>query len=571
MKHRNSCASVLLWSLAFCISAKAIAPPSGPTAVIAQYDFSDAADGSTLPLARQAGTWSISGGKLNSSAGTISDIAVITEYDPLDERIGTPSPTLDRSEFTYHARIQNLWSARGNVAGVVYNYQDRSNYYEVVFNSTGTAQLRTVRNGMFTIVATASYLQGGKGVWFVVEVTRRGNELTTIHVNGLPVFNDVPQRELPDGRVGLITHWSKARFNRLSVTTPVGVQPFVERFTTATTQFSPRSGQWSVSSGTYGTSSVVQTAVSTAADVRFTDLSPASYSFRARLYNPYGASGNVVGLVWNYFDASNYGELVFSPAGTAKLNEVINGQRTTLASARHAIKSRTWFHVKLVRGVYDITVYLNGQFLLAYHNVDLFLDYGIGLLTHWSPGRFDDVDFDLTVMHPYAQTFDGSIPANWTTTGEWMSDGSSLVSSGLGAHDIASSYPFGPFWDQDIIYRARLLNEAQAADGLAGLVFNQGGTEGYELLFSPSGIAYLFRSIEGTRVQVATAQYTSLPNSWIPVEIIRRGVLTTVKANGVTLFNDIPLGQLGGGAFGFITRAAIARFDDLYITEYPLR
>jgi hypothetical protein len=51
---------------------------------------------------------------------------------------------------------------------------------------------------------------------FNVEVLRQGVN-TTVKVNGVKVFDRVPQGELPFGDVGVVAHWTKGRFDNWSV------------------------------------------------------------------------------------------------------------------------------------------------------------------------------------------------------------------------------------------------------------------------------------------------------------------------------------------------------------------
>jgi hypothetical protein len=105
--------------------------------------------------------------------------------------------------------------------GLIYNYQaadsglNAGDYYEVVFSATGTVMVRKFIQGEARTLATSNISLPRK-TWFDVEVVRRGFS-TSVKVNGTTVIGSVTQAQLGPGRVGVITHWSKGRFDDLSV------------------------------------------------------------------------------------------------------------------------------------------------------------------------------------------------------------------------------------------------------------------------------------------------------------------------------------------------------------------
>jgi hypothetical protein len=111
-------------------------------------------------------------------------------------------------------------TASGNIVGLIYNYQSRDSFYagdyfEVVLSSTGRLELRKFIHGVRYVVARGTH-QVPRNVWFSVAVIRNGIN-TTVRVNGITRIRNVPQGELPAGSAGAVTHWSKGRFDDLSV------------------------------------------------------------------------------------------------------------------------------------------------------------------------------------------------------------------------------------------------------------------------------------------------------------------------------------------------------------------
>lgn len=53
-----------------------------------------------------------------------------------------------------------------------------------------------------------------RNTWFDVQVIRTGI-FTSVKLNGTTVLANVPQGELRGGSVGVITHWTKGRFDNV--------------------------------------------------------------------------------------------------------------------------------------------------------------------------------------------------------------------------------------------------------------------------------------------------------------------------------------------------------------------
>lgn len=162
----------------------------------------------------------------------------------------------------------------------------------------------------------------------------------------------------------------------------------------------------------------------------------------------------------------------------------------------------------------------------------------LGLITHWAPGKFDDVWFGYTDILPVT-----------------------------GSAAAPASAP------RDCVLRARMLDLYGASGNLVGLVYqgsaNQGKGDRFEVVFAATGQAYLDKYSQGVRYRTATATHSIPRNTWFNVELTRSGPDTTVKANGVTLFNHVPQGQLPSGSFGLVTHWAKARFDNLSLSPLP--
>lgn len=54
-----------------------------------------------------------------------------------------------------------------------------------------------------------------RNVWFDAEIIRKGTT-ATVRVNGTPVIQNVQAGHLGAGGLGVVTHWSKGRFDNIS-------------------------------------------------------------------------------------------------------------------------------------------------------------------------------------------------------------------------------------------------------------------------------------------------------------------------------------------------------------------
>jgi hypothetical protein len=555
---------------------------NSPVTELAQYEFTQ---GETLGVV--SGTWSTSGGTFNSTS-TSTSIATIDGYEP-DEWDFPALPEIDADKFWYRARMLNQGSASATRVGIIYLYKDRSNFYEASFSPTGTAYVRQVTNGVATTVATGTYSGGGQNKWFDAEVQWTAAE-TVIRVNGLVVVRGIRQNARTRGRVGLITRQTTAKFDRLLATREYGDKEFRESFTTREPAWNELKGNWSVVNGAYQNSAVQHAGITLLPINVGWDIQPytANFTVQARMLNPYGGSGNRMGFLYGYEDRGgdtvSYREVVFGPDGIARANYVVTSlapggttQITQEATAPYPGRRGEWFDVELngfSQGSY-LSVLVNGASVFP----ELYMNSygGVGLVTHWTPGRFDDVWFRHDWPFSAFESFDVPRDSPWWSNirGTWDQTGGTLNSRAAGANDLATL-----FWQRSTDYTltARMQNLYGASANRIGLAFGFNYTSGdyYEVLFAPTGQAYLNKFIQGQLTQIATSTHTALGRAvWFDVELARRGPLSTVKVNGQIVFQNVATGQLDNsldsGEVGMITHWSRASFDDLRMEEYAPR
>ena len=551
-----------------------------PVTQLARYDFTQ---GETLGIV--SGTWATSGGTFNSLS-TATAIATIDFYEP--ELLDFPAdPAIDAEKFWYGARMLNQRSGSATRVGIVYLYQDPSNFYEAAFSPTGSVFVREVTNGVATTVATGTYSGGGQNKWFDAEVKWTAAE-TVIRVNGLLVVRGIKQNARTSGRVGVITRQTTAKFDRLLATREYGDPEFRRSFSGGNPGWNELQGNWSVVNGAYQNSAVEHASVT---------LLPINVGFdfprdterflvEARMLNPYGASGNRMGFLFGYQGGAgggSYQEIVFGGDGIARANFVSttfgpggNTTRTPQATAPYPGRAGQWFDVSFAGDAEGTSVSVSVDGTPVFTGLSM-VNFGpLGLVTHWTPGRFDDVWFSHGGRLSAIERFDSFENRVWfSKSGTWDTTGVELNNRSAGVSDLVYTY-----WQRSTDYTvsARMLNQYGTSGNRIGLIFGFDFEAGdyYEVLFAPTGQAYFNKFIQGQLTQVATATHSALgSNVWFTVTLARRGTFATVKVNGQTVFQNIPAAQLdnsiNSGRIGVISHWARARFDDLRIDQFAPR
>lgn len=519
-----------------------------------------------------SGIWSPFEGTFRSSGGGVADISTIVSYQNIRTPF-EPTPNLPFGQFTYRARMFNEHGAPSSELGLVFQYQDPVNYYEAVFSTPeGVLSLRRVIDGVVTTLATSSRGTVAPRTWYEIEVHWNAGR-TTVKLDGVVAFFEVAQNEFAVGQVGLISHAaSGGRFDQVAVEVQFGQQAFREDFSDGIAQgWSPASGQWAVAGGTYNNAAVEQTNV-TFMPIDLSIRGIFSYTIRARMLNPYGASGNLVGI------AFDNGEVVFSPTGIARVRRIENGVPTTIASTTYNGRSNTWFDVWFEVCIFctpdggpRANVWVDGQRI--FQDVPA-SEGGFGLITHWAPGRFDDVWFDHGAVQPGVCTESFSGDRVDVISGAWNTTGGTLNGTAVDETDIAAGFCSG---GNDVTYRMRLLNQFGNSGNLVGLIYNYQPRDSFyagdyfEVVLSPTGRLELRKFIHGVRYVVARGTHTVPRNVWFNLEVIRNGINTTVKVNGSTRIQNVPQGELPGGYAGAVTHWSKGRFDDLSAVQHPLR
>ncbi len=540
------------------------------------YDSDFSFAGTLATWSITSGSWQVASDELRNASTIPLSIATVPQYHtpffPL-ETIGG-----DLSLDVYFAIGS---SAAGARVGAVFEFTDTDHFHEVTLSPTGSVQLRSRVAGITRIVATATTTAPGANKWVHLELVR-ANHLTTVRIDGVRVFDHVLQDGLLAGDIGLLTRNTSARFDDLDARSNRAQAPIIEDFNDGVaTSWIPLSGVWSVQSKAYVNSAVIQTAITQGPfqDFWAVDASSAPfavpYTMKVRMLNPYGGSGNLVGIAW-VRSPDDYTEAVFSPRGQASFNEVRNGVRTTLESAPYVGGGpNKWFEVEAANSptlppeASDMHIKVNG---VTVFNRAPFNPWegALSLITHWAPGRFDDARADTEFFHGFFQDFDGDRAFQFRG---WRQADGMLSSSAVVASDLAlidESFSWHEL--HDIELRAKMINRFANSGNLVGFTYGVQPSVFYEAVFSPTGVAHLRKVVKGVPITIATASYEGgSRNQWFDAQLTQIGERTTVKVNGVPVFENVLQPDAVGGGLGFAAHWTNASIDDVQLGPIPPR
>jgi len=271
--------------------------------------------------------------------------------------------------------------------GLVTRYQNAQNYFYVTLRSSGSVQLKRMRAGVFSTIASAP---------LSVTVNRRYRlrlesigSAHRVYVDGALLLDADDAGAPGQGSAGIAMYRARADFDNVVVSP----SPLTTVFTNDFSSESPGAwtlnggGQWAVSSGTYTQNSV-------ATEARAVIGGPvADQAVEARVrqiaWSAAGTAERWAGVLARYTDTGNYYYLHLRSGGTVSLRKLVNGTIFTLASAPFATSLGTQHTLRLEVVGNQLRGYVNGNLLLQ--TTDSSHSTGIGgLMTSKAATQFDD-------------------------------------------------------------------------------------------------------------------------------------------------------------------------------------
>jgi len=123
------------------------------------------------------------------------------------------------TDFTYSLRMYSDLAGTGNhKVGVVFNYVDELNYFEVAINMLGDVELNQVSGGVRAPLQTGHSAIPAIDTWFDVAVVRSGNNKVRVRIGNEDVLSYGQLSSPPAGYVGVLSQYNWGRFDDVKVT-----------------------------------------------------------------------------------------------------------------------------------------------------------------------------------------------------------------------------------------------------------------------------------------------------------------------------------------------------------------
>lgn len=281
--------------------------------------------------------------------------------------------------------------------GLAARRTDAGNYYYVTLRSSGNIQLKRMKDGVFTTLASAS-LPWTLNRNYRIRLESVGT-LHRVYVDGQRIV-EAWDSALTHGRAAVLSYRAAADYDNVIVS-PHPTQTLYSASAGLVwdpPKFQPEPwdysgvGQWSWQQG--GAELFRQS--STAGDARAAigpegiDSTDQIVLARVRPVAFNTASDPWVGLMARYIDANNYVYVSLRRSNTLTLRKLVNGNIVQLGSAAHTVSPGIWYDVRLETVGSQLRAYVNGKLILE--STDPAPISGrIGLVGYRTSADYDDI------------------------------------------------------------------------------------------------------------------------------------------------------------------------------------
>lgn len=352
---------------------------------------------------------------------------------------------------------------------------------------------------------------------------------------------------------------------------------YEQNFGTAPNHWVNTAGNWTTQSGYYAN----------AANVAFTSsvytgqtLQPFA-EVRADLYSGFTGSGNALGLVLNYQDASNFNEVRFTANGVVTINKVVNGVRTMLQTGSYSAAPKTFFHVSVLRDFDAIEVRVDNDPAIIAEDSTLTDGGRAGVFASWNRARVDNFAIDQlspwgeAILHDFSSAEGETLEPQ---SGTWVFDNG--VYRNTSNQAAAISVDTYPFFRDEFSISARINMQWSGSGNRGGLVYNFRNLQNYSaVLISPQtatrgGSVEVVDVVDGVRhVRLTTTDTQVKAGQWGEVSVSHIDGVTRIYVTGMLPGRNTFAQKMTGAQFGVIGSWNLVRFDDLEIRTQsgPLR
>ncbi|HET9862429.1 MAG TPA: hypothetical protein VFP37_03240 [Steroidobacteraceae bacterium] len=275
--------------------------------------------------------------------------------------------------------------------GLATRYSSDQNFYYVTLRSSGTVQLKRMRNGAFTTLATAP---------LTVQLDRnyrlRLQSIGTQHrvyVDGQPVLTVEDTGPQIAGNAAILMYRARADYDNVIVSPAQRSTLYADDFTGSELR-----GDWKFTGpGQWGAASNTLAQTSVAGDARALIGTPVDDQVVALRVRPTAfAAGSPtqerwVGLIARYTDDRNYYYVTLRNSNKLSLKKVVNGAIFELGAVPASVAVGSSYALRLEATGADLRLYLNGA--LVIQSVDSSHAKGRGgAVTYKAAAQFDDYD-----------------------------------------------------------------------------------------------------------------------------------------------------------------------------------
>ncbi len=274
--------------------------------------------------------------------------------------------------------------------GLATRFVNPQNHYYVTLRYSGTVQLKRMRNGVFTTLASAA-MPVQLNHTYRVRLDSIGNT-HRVYVDGRLLLTFDDSGPVVAGNAAIIMFKARADYDNLAVSPGPRATIFADNFNTPATHQGDWTyngpGQW-----THANGALVQNSVAAEARALIgTPTDDQSVAFRVRptaFATPANGQERWVGLLARYRDDRNYYYLTLRSGNFLSLRKLVNGVITPIRDVPVTVTVGTRYALRLDATGSSLRAYLNGNLLIQ--ETDATHATGrTGAMTWKAAAEFDD-------------------------------------------------------------------------------------------------------------------------------------------------------------------------------------
>ena len=274
--------------------------------------------------------------------------------------------------------------------GLATRYQNDQNFYYVTLRNSGAVQLKRMRNGAFTLLASAPVaVQLNRTYRLRLESVGTGHR---VYLDGTLVLGaeDTATPQVA-GNAALVMYGAAADYDNVTVTPTPRATIFADDFTATYIRgdwIRTGTGQWSAANNAFVQDSVVGDAralIGTPTEDQMVSLRVRPTAFAAGT----ATQDRWVGLIARYTDDQNYYYVTLRSSNKLSLRKLVVGAITEIGSAPLTVSAGTTYAVRLEATGQSLRVYLNDALVMQAVDSSHAKGRG-GAVTYKAAAQFDD-------------------------------------------------------------------------------------------------------------------------------------------------------------------------------------